>query len=301
MTKPLTGLMPACPTSLTAEGGADVASMKAVVRHMLDNGASGLVPLGGTGEHTSLSPETRIATIEACVEAASGAPVYAGVLAPGLGDALPAARAFAEAGADGLMLMIPYYVKLTQSGVIDYFHAVRDAVDLPIMFYDNPARSHFVVETDTIAALAEDGTINSIKASNTDMAAFDRLVRSVGPDFSALSGQDTLFAQQVALGAVGGVLTSAVLVPGIWARVQDLAADGQLAEAIVIQRSLEPLMAALFCEENPVPLRHALSLIGLETGSSPVPLHPLSDSARKQVEKAISDLRASGVDLPRAA
>ena len=95
MTKPLTGLMPACPTSLTAEGDADVASMKAVVRHMLDNGASGLVPLGGTGEYTSLSPETRVATIEACVEAASGAPVYAGVLAPGLGDALPAARSFA--------------------------------------------------------------------------------------------------------------------------------------------------------------------------------------------------------------
>ena len=106
MTKPLTGLMPACPTSLTAEGHADAASMKAVVRHMLDNGASGLVPLGGTGEYTSLSPETRIATIEACVEAASGAPVYAGVLAPGLGDALPAARAFTEAGADGLMIEV---------------------------------------------------------------------------------------------------------------------------------------------------------------------------------------------------
>ncbi|WP_158243140.1 dihydrodipicolinate synthase family protein [Acidimangrovimonas sediminis] len=301
MTTPtLRGLMPACPTALTPEGAADPAGMKALVRYMLDGGASGLVPLGGTGEYTALSPATRKATVAACVEAAAGAPVFAGVLAPGLGDALPAARDFAEAGADGLMLMVPYYARNTQEGVIDYFRAVRDAVDLPIMLYDNPARSHYVLDPDTIATLAEDATIIAMKASNTDLYHFDQVMRRVGPGFAPLSGQDTLFAQQVAMGAVGGVLTSAVVVPGIWAQVQTLAETGRMDDALSLQRSLIPLMDALFAEENPAPLRHALDRIGLPTGLSQLPLRPLSAGAAARIDRVLDDLRSAGATLPAA-
>jgi Dihydrodipicolinate synthase/N-acetylneuraminate lyase len=297
----LTGLIPACPSAIDAAGNVDSKGMTAVVRHMLDNGASGLVPLGGTGEFTALSPATRRAVVETCVAAARGAPVYAGVLAPGLGDALPAARDFKAAGATGIMLIVPYYARNTQQSVIDYFRAVRDAVDLPIMLYDNPARAHFVLDPDIIGALAEDGTIMGMKASNTDLYHFAHIMQRVGPGFSALSGQDTLFTQQVAMGACGGVLTSAVLVPAPWAEVQMLAQTGRVAEAFALQAKLMPLMDALFSEENPGPLRVALRLIGIETGDSLLPVPPVSSALKARLAGVLDDLRAAGVELPHTA
>ncbi|MBS9721439.1 dihydrodipicolinate synthase family protein [Tianweitania sp. BSSL-BM11] len=297
--KKLTGLMPAPPTALDADGRADRNAMQALVRHMLDNGATGLVPLGGTGEYTALSPKIRVDTVEACVEAARGAPVYAGVLAPGLGDALPAARDFKAAGADGIMLIAPYYTGITQSLLIDYVRKIRDTVDLPILFYDNPARSRLVVKAETIAKLAEDRTIIGMKASSTDLYHFDNVLRSVGPDFAALSGWDTLFAQQVAMGACGGVLTTGVLIPGIWPEIQKLAEEGRFKEALALQRLLNPLMDALFAEENPAPIRAALRLIGIETGQSPLPVPPASEVLNGRLEAILNNLRAAGaVSLP---
>lgn len=300
-TKKLGGLMPAPPTALDADGRLDRSAMQALVRYMLDNGATGLVPLGGTGEYTALSPDIRISTVEACVEVARGAPVYAGVLAPGLGDALPAARDFKAAGADGIMLIAPYYAALTQSLLMDYVRAVRDTVDLPILFYDNPARSRFVVKAETIAKLAEDRTIVGMKASSTDLYHFDNVLRSVGPEFAAMSGWDTLFAQQVAMGACGGVLTTGVLVPGIWPKIQALAEEGRFKEALSIQRQLNPLMDALFSEENPGPLRAALRLIGMETGRSPLPVPPASDVLLDRLASIIDGLRSDGIVLPTPA
>lgn len=291
----LTGLIPACPTALDADGNADRKATHAIVRHMLDNGASGVVPLGGTGEFTALAPRVRIETVEATVEAARGAPVYAGVLSPGLGDAVETARAFRQAGADGIMLIVPYYARATQATVIDYFRAVRDRADLPIMLYDNPARSHFIVQPDTIATLAEDGTIMGMKASNIDLYHFDQVIQCVGSGFSALSGQDTLFTQQVSMGACGGVLTSAVLVPGIWARIQKLAEDGAFREALALQRTLNPLMDALFAEENPGPTREALSLIGIGNGTSLLPIPPVSAALVARLSRVLDDLREAGV------
>lgn len=301
MTTPrLTGLVPACPTAVDADGNLDRKAMQAIVRHMLDNGASGVVPLGGTGEFTALLPRQRIAAVEACVEAAHGAPVYAGVLSPGLGDAVEAARSFKDAGATGIMLIVPYYARNTQATVADYFRTVRDRVDLPIMLYDNPARSHFVIQPDTVAALAEDGTIMGMKASNIDLYHFDQVIQRVGPGFSALSGQDTLFAQQVAMGACGGVLTSAVLVPGIWAQIQRLAESGSFNGALKLQRRLNPLMDALFAEENPGPVREALRLIGIANGQSLPPIPPVSVTLGSRIAHVLDDLRKDGI-LPSAA
>ncbi|SED74418.1 dihydrodipicolinate synthase family protein [Rhodobacter sp. 24-YEA-8] len=301
MTMTPRGLMPAPPTAIDADGNLVKPAMQQIVRHLIAGGASGLVPLGGTGEFTALSPETRVACVEACVEAAGGAPVYAGVLAPGLGEALPTARAFRAAGADGIMLIVPYYARATQATVIDYFRKVRDTVDLPIMLYDNPARSHFIMDPDSIAILAEEGTINSMKASNTDLYHFDQIMRRVGPEFAALSGFDTIFAQQVSMGACGGVLTSAVLVPEAWVRVQALAEAGDFAAALAGQRQLIPLMDALFAEENPGPTREALRQIGIETGQSLLPIPPVSGGLCARIATVLADLRAAGHSLPAAA
>ncbi len=290
----LMGLMPACPTALKTDGSLDKEAMQAVVQHMLSDGATGLVPLGGTGEFTALSPRLRVATVEACVEAAGLAPVYAGVLSPGLGDAIPAAQDFSAAGASGIMLIVPYYAGNTQQSVIDYVRKIRDTVDLPIMFYDNPVRSRFLTHPETIATLAQDRTIIGMKASNIDLYHFDEVIQRVPSDFAALSGQDTLFAQHVAMGACGGVLTSAVLSPKIWVEIQRLASSGQFSEALSLQRSLNPLMNALFAEENPAPLRAALRILGLETGMSPLPVPAATPQLVERLSGILAGMTAAG-------
>lgn len=292
----LRGLLPACATPTTPYGAVDRDAMKRLVQYMLDEGAGGLVPLGGTGEFTSFSQQERNAAMEACVEAAAGrAPVVAGVLSAGFGDACEAASDFRKIGADAIMLIPPYYAKTDQQGVMDYFRKVRDTVDIPIVLYDNPVRSRIVLTPETIAALAQDGTVIGMKASNTDIYHFDLLMQQVGPGFQMLSGYDTLFAQQISMGARGGVLTSAVLVPGIWNDVQQLAEAGRFADALALQRKLCPLMDALFAEENPGPLRAALSMIDLETGDSLSPLGPASDALKARIFDILVDLHEAGI------
>lgn len=298
MTKPvfLSGLLPACPTPVFADGSCDVAGMMALIGYMIEHGVNGVVPLGGTGEFTALSQRTRIQAVEASVEAAAGKiPVVAGVLSPGFGDAVDVGRDFKAAGADAVMVIVPYYARNDQIGVIRYFQAYREAVDLPIVLYDNPARSHFVLTPDTIATLANDGTVIGMKASNTDLYHFDHVMERVTPDFQMLSGQDTLFTQQVSQGARGGILTSAVLVPGVWNEIQALAEAGKFKEALTLQRKLSPLMDKLFAEENPSPLRYALELIGLANGPSLLPLGQVSSGLKQKLFEVLSSLHADGI------
>ncbi|NMM43107.1 dihydrodipicolinate synthase family protein [Rhodospirillaceae bacterium KN72] len=291
----LRGLVPACPTPVTPSGTVDRPALHKLVRYMLDGGASGLVPLGGTGEYTAFSQADRIATVETSKDAAGDAPVVAGVLCPGLGDAIGTAADFLAAGADAIMVIVPYYVRTSQQGVIDYFRKIRDTVDIPIVLYDNPARSHMVLQPETIGALAADGTVIGMKASNTDLYHFDHVMQRVGPDFQMLSGYDTLFTQQVSMGARGGVLTSAVIVPGVWNDIQALAEAGRFMDALTLQRKLCPLMDALFAEENPGPTRAALEMIGLANGPSVLPLGAISDGLKARLFKVLQDLYAQGI------
>lgn len=292
----LSGLVPACPTAVDADGNVDRHAMIDLVRYMIEHGVNGLVPIGGTGEYTALSRRARIGAIEASVEASAGrVPVVAGVLAAGLGDALEDGEDFKQAGADALMVIVPYYARASQQGVIDYFHRYRQTVDLPIVLYDNPARSHMVLTPETIATLANDGTAIGMKASNTDLYHFDQMMQQVNPDFQVLSGQDTLFTQQISQGARGGVLTSAALVPGVWNEIQALADAGKFKDALLLQRKLGPLMDALFAEENPSPIRLALQMIGLGNGKSLLPLGGVSEALTTRLFAVLKDLHAQGI------
>lgn len=292
----LRGLVPACPTPLLSSGECDRAGMKDLVDYMIEHGVNGVVPLGGTGEFTALRHDVRIQVLEATVAASAGrVPVVAGVLCPGFGDAVQAGHDFKTAGADALMVIAPFYSNTNQQGVIAYFRAYRDAVDLPIILYDNPARSRIVLTPDTIATLANEGTVIGMKASNTDLYHFDNVMQRVSPDFQMLSGQDTLFTQQVSQGARGGVLTSAVLVPGTWNEVQALAKAGKFKEALALQRKLGPLMDALFTQEFPATVRYALDLIGLAGGTPLLPVENVPESQKQLLFNIMSQLHAEGI------
>jgi 4-hydroxy-tetrahydrodipicolinate synthase len=297
MTDPiLRGILPAFPTPTTADGAVDAKALRFLVKYLIDGGASGLVPIGGTGEYTALSPAARIEVVEVTVDAAAGrVPVVAGVLSPGYAEAMQTGRDLAKAGADALLLLAPFYVKPSQDGIRDYVRAFRNDVDVPLVFYDIPYRTSIATDSAVIAALASDRTIIGMKACNTDLHHFNQIAAWTDDRFALLSGEDTMFPGHVALGACGGILASAALLPAYWVRVFEDAIGGKLPQAVKAQRRLLPLLAAVFAEANPGVLKEAMNLSGIPCGHALPPLRFPSDSTMAALRTALNALRDDGL------
>lgn len=269
----LKGIFPALPTPLKTDGTPDLDALGELIERNLAAGATGLVPMGGTGEFTALSPENRIAVVRHTVEVAKGAvPVVPGVLSTGFADAVDIGNAFRSVGADGIMLVTPFYVVPSQKGVIDYFHAYRAAVDAPLVYYDIPARTGLVSKPETIAALADDGTIIGMKVCNTDTHYFNCLADTLDGRIALMSGDDMMYAVHVMHGANGGVLASAPMLPAYWVRIHNTLAQGNFAEGIALHRKLLPIFRALFNEVNPGPLKTMITRLGHPMGPVSLPL-----------------------------
>lgn len=293
----LSGVLPAFPTPTQGDGEINVPVLKSLIDYLIRGGVGGLVPVGGTGEFTALSPAARACAVETTVAAAAGrVPVVAGVLSPGLAEAVAAGQDLRRAGADAALLLVPFYVAPTQAGIIDYFRAYRDRVDLPIVLYDIPYRTRITVTPETIATLAREGTIIGMKACNPDIAHFERVLAYAGEHMAVLSGEDGLFPVEVAMGAPGGILATASIVPGHWVEMFRLARDGKLPAALQLHHKMFPLIDAVFAECNPGPLKQAMHLIGFDAGHVLLPLKPPAQAVMDQVRKALAELADKDLD-----
>ena len=288
----LSGIFPAFPTPFDARGGIDVERLQALVETLIADGATGLVPVGGTGEYTALSPQERKRLVRATVDAARGrVPVVAAVVSPGYAEALEAGRSFVEAGADGLLLVTPYYVTPTDAGVRAYFARYREAVGVPLLLYDIPSRTRYTTPPVVIASMArEDGSIIGMKACNTDLTAFARTLDAGADHLAILSGDDLLYVQHVLLGATGGILASASLLPKPWSRIHASAAGGEAAPALSEHRKLAALLDTLFSEVNPGPLKKAFELMGQSLGTVRLPLMEPSAATVERLRTALASL-----------
>lgn len=273
----ISGLYTAIVTPLTADGSVDVAGLQALVKYQLEAGATGIVPIGGTGEYPAFSREERKLIVRGCVEAAGEHPVIPGVLSTGFNDAVEAGKDFAEAGAAAVMTVTPYYAPGTQEGMRAYFKAYRDAVDVPVLLYQIPRRTSVAVTAENVQAMAEDGSIIGMKFSHYDMPEFIKTVKYAGDKIAVLSGEEPLFATHITLGARGGVLASASIYPRIWLEIMKLARAGKLEEALKLQDKIDPVLDAIFTETNPGPLKKYMALAGMPVGDVRLPL--LSPSA----------------------
>jgi 4-hydroxy-tetrahydrodipicolinate synthase len=285
----LRGVFPAMVTPFTQDGNLDAAATAALVERLIEGGASGLVPIGGTGEYTAMTMDERAAFTAMTVEATGGrVPVVAGIVSTGWGDCREIGARLKSAGADALMLVTPYYAVGTQEGMRQYFRQFREAVDLPLVLYEIPGRTNAAMKAETVQAMAEDDTIIGMKYSSYDMPEFIKVVKHCGDKISVMSGEEPLFATHVSLGATGGVLATANVVPRAWCRIFDLAGSGSLAGAIAQQQDLASLLEAVFCEMNPGPLKHALALAGLAVGDVRLPLLPPGDETKAKLETAVA-------------
>jgi 4-hydroxy-tetrahydrodipicolinate synthase len=290
----LKGLFPAFPTPFTTSGAIDTERLAELVEAIIAGGAAGLVPVGGTGEYTALSPEARTLVVKTTVDAARGrVPVVAGVVSPGYDEALAAGKSFVDVGAVGLLLVTPFYVVPTDAGLRAYFSRYRDEAGVPLLLYDIPGRTRYATPPEIVAAMGkDDGSIIGMKACNTDLDVFARTIELAGDHVSVMSGDDLLYVQHILLGGTGGILTSASLLPKAWSRIHASAAKGDAASALADHAKLRPLLDALFAETNPGPCKKAFDMLGMPIGDVRLPLVPPSDATVARLRAALDALPA---------
>lgn len=261
------GVFAATTTPLTSDGELHAPLIARQVELLLQAGIAGIVAIGGTGEASALSPDERIQVVRATVEAVDGrCPVLAGITTPGLGDTLVTAKSCIAAGADSLMVITPYGTAPSQEGIRDYYKALADKIGQPVMLYDIPYLTSVAVHPQTVGKIADDGSIFAIKASNPDQATFVQLVQCVGQSIAVMAGDEQLFAVEVALGAVGGVLASCNVLPRVWVEIFETASAGNLAAAQQQIARLLAFLESVYCEPNPGPLKAAQAIAGLDVG-----------------------------------
>lgn len=297
----LTGIVVATPTALTADGKVDRQAAAALARELVDAGAAGLAPLGGTGEIAALSATQRRDMLEATVEAVGGkVPIVAGVVTPGIGDAVDHAKAALAAGANGIMLITPFFQRPTQDGIVDYYKAFSDRVDADICLYELPYRTGIALTPDTVQRLAEQTRCTSMKACNPDMVQFNGLMAAAGDKMTVLSGDEDLMPLHVGLGAQGALLASAVIFPRLWGEVLRLGREGNYAESVALHREMQPALAALFAEHNPAPIKAALTQMGRSNGEVITPLRPASAPLRERLAQILPSILAKETALAKA-
>ena len=291
----LTGLYTAIVTPLTQDGAVDVATLQKLVRLQLAAGASGIVPIGGTGEYPALSRTERRTIVAACVEAAEGKPVIPGVLSTGFEDAVEAGRDFAAAGASAVMTVTPYYAEGSQDGMRVYFRNFRETVGVPVLLYQIPRRTTVQASAALVQAMAEEGSIIGMKYSSYDMPEFIRTVKYAGEKIAILSGEEPLFATHIALGAVGGVLASATIYPKIWLEIFRLASRGELKAALKLQDLIDPVVDTIYQETNPGPLKVYMGLAGMPVGNARLPLQPPGPALTETLKAVAAAAKEAGL------
>jgi 4-hydroxy-tetrahydrodipicolinate synthase len=268
----------------------------------IGQGVWGLVVNGTTGEAPTLTLDEQRRLIRIAVDAAQGqVPVIAGVGSNATAHVVELAHNAERAGADGLLVVTPYYNKPSQEGLYRHFHAVHDATALPLLLYDVPSRTGCTLTLDTIARLAELPRIIGLKDATGDLTRPIALRRMLGERFRLLSGDDATALDYFGLGGDGCISVLSNAVPKLCNRLFLACFCGEPEEARALERRLRPLVAALFIESNPVPLKWALSLLGHMSPELRLPLCEPAETTRSVVRKALAQLGLIGPQLLRSA
>mgnify|MGYP001565132819 CR=1 FL=1 len=268
----------------------DEAKLRELVELHVRNGTDAIVPCGTTGESPTLSHEEHKRVVEGVIEAARGRiQVIAGTGSNSTAEAIDLTVHAKKAGADGALLVSPYYNKPTQQGLYEHFKAVAEATDLPILVYNIQGRTAVNVETDTLARLARDcRNIVGVKEASGSLEKMNQVILSCGPDFTFLSGDDTLTLPLMAVGGRGVISVIANIVPKETAEMTHAALEGDWKRARELHLKLFPLSKAMFIETNPIPVKEAMAMMGLIQPEFRLPLCRMAESNRERLKKVLT-------------
>ena len=269
----------------------DEPALRMLVDEQIAAGIDGLVPCGSTGESATLSHEEHQRVVEIVVDAAAGrVPVVAGTGSNNTREAIELTQHAKEAGADGALLISPYYNKPTQEGIALHYEAIAKATALPLIFYNIPGRTASNITPETQEKLAGIEYIVGVKEASGDIDQMADVVRRCPSSFDVLSGDDAMTLPLLSVGGKGVISTSSNIVPHEMVELVKSFREGDVARARQIHFQLMPVFDALFCETNPIPVKAALSMLGKIGDEIRLPLTPISREGADRVRGLLSDL-----------
>ncbi len=278
-------LFTGCGTALVTpfrDGALDIEAFRALVERQLDAGVDALIVCATTGEAPTLRDDERTVLIRVCVDLADGrVPVIAGTGSNDTSHALALSCEAETLGADAVLVVTPYYNKATQSGLIAHYTAIADALYIPVVLYNVPSRTGVSCTADTYAALSRHPNIAGVKEASGNFALIQDTRNRCAGNFCVWSGNDEDTTAIMALGGAGVISTAANLIPRDMREMTHLALSGSLHKAGVLQLRMTELLRALFCEVNPIPVKTALSRLGLCSDELRLPLCAISPEHQK--------------------
>ena len=270
----------------------DEESYRKLIDFHIQNGTNGLVPAGTTGESPTLNHEEHQKVIEICIKESGGKiPVIAGTGSNSTDEAVSLTKHAEKAGANGALIVTPYYNKPTQEGLYQHYKKINDNTSLPIIIYNIPGRCVIDMSVDTMAKLFELKNIAGVKDATGDLNRLDQTIKKLGPEFIQLTGEDGLAFEFNKRGGVGIISVTANIAPKQCSDMQKLSKSKNIEDikkAEKIDKSLQPLHKALFIESNPAPVKYAAKILGLCNDEIRLPLVNIQKKTEDEVNKALS-------------
>ena len=272
-------------------GSVDEKAFRDLVDWQIAEGTNGLVPVGTTGESPTLTHKEHEDVVGWCVDQAKGrVPVIAGAGSNSTAEAVGFSKHAEKVGADAVLIVTPYYNKPTQEGLYQHFKAINDAIGIPIIIYNIPARSVIDMSVDTMARLFELKNIAGVKDATANVLRVSQQRAAMGPDFNQLSGEDATALGFMAHGGHGCISVTSNVAPRLCAEFQAACLKGDYGAALKLQDKLLPLHQNLFIETNPAPAKYALSVLGKCADTVRLPMVPVSDASRARVRAVLETM-----------
>ena len=287
-----TGMATAMVTPMTPTG-VDYDTLAKFIEFQIEEGINALVACGTTGESATLSQEERKEVIRFTIDRVAGrVPVIAGVGTNNTEHVLDFAKSACDNGADGLLVVTPYYNKATQGGLIKHFSMVADAATVPLIMYNVPSRTGCNIAPATVAALAEHPNIVGIKEASGNLSQIAQIAHLCGDKMDIYSGNDDQIVPVMSLGGKGVISVLSDLMPAATSKICHDYLDGNVKEAARMQLELLPLIDALFCEVNPIPAKAAMAAMGFGENVLRLPLTPMEP---QNEQKLLGLMREQGL------
>jgi len=275
--------------------GLDEEAYIKLIHFHIDNGTSGLVPAGTTGESPTLSHEEHQRVIDLCIKESNGKiPVIAGTGSNSTDEAISLTSHAEKVGANGALIVTPYYNKPTQEGLYQHYKAINDKCGIPIIIYNIPGRSVIDMSVDTMARLFELKNIIGVKDATGDLDRVDQQKSKMGKDFIQLTGNDDNAFEFNKRGGVGTISVTANIAPKLCSNFQKLSISNNkddINEAEILDKILQPVHHAMFVESNPSPVKYAAKLMNLCDDTVRLPLVKISEKAKPIIQKALESAK----------
>lgn len=267
----------------------DEEKVRELVRFHIENGTDGIVAAGTTGEAPTLSGSERERLFEVVVDEARGRiKVVAGTGSYDTAHSANATKRARELGADAALVVTPYYNKPTQRGLFGHFKAIADTCDLPLIVYNVPGRTSVNLTAETMLQLAEIDSVVAVKEASGDLGQISEIAANANDRITVLSGDDNLTAPILAVGGVGVISVSANIVPKEIKKLCDLFAENNLPEGRALHHKLLRLNNAMFYEPNPIPVKTAMNMMGMDVGKLRLPLSPMAESNKQRLQSTLN-------------